>query len=108
MDVFENGACTRIKGDNVTVVLRSIACSVSGIPLFAFPLLLPLTRTRSRIKVNFGGWVPTRLCRICIKMMQRSGLDLTLPPKTRSGMGSPDWNVSMFEIHIRKLLDLPE
>ena len=29
---------------------------------------------------------------------------ISLPQKVNSGMGSPDWNVSMVDIHLRKLL----
>ena len=29
---------------------------------------------------------------------------VSLLPKVKSGMGSPDWNVSMVDIHLRKLL----
>ena len=33
-----------------------------------------------------------------------SSLSTSLLQKVRSGMGSPDWNVSMVDIHLRKLL----
>ena len=29
---------------------------------------------------------------------------MSLLQKVKSGMGSPDWNVSMFDIHLQKLL----
>ena len=82
-----------VHASNATMLLSSYDRSpvpVSGISLFAFLLLLSLTRTRSRTEVNVGDWVPTRLCRICIKLMHGCGLDSTLPPKMKSGMGSPD------------------
>ena len=28
--------------------------------------------------------------------------------KVKSGMGSPDWHVSLFDIHIGKILDMPD